>query len=170
MRNRQLWGAMLAIPLAFATPLAFAPPATATMLDDERAGLVYDAARNAEADVAAALARAASNQRMTLVVLGGNWCHDSRALGTWLTSPRFQRSLTSRYEIVFVDVGMRDRNLAIPARWNVTSLEGTPTVLIIGADGQLLNRDSAAGWRNAASRKRGDVLRYFERFTAAPAA
>jgi hypothetical protein len=155
----------MALSMPTATqPSAVAAPVAAAMEHGEADGRVYDASRNARSDVAAARERATASGRMTMIVLGGNWCHDSRALGAWLTSEPFQRDLTPRYEMVFVDVGHRDRNLDIPAMWGVDSLQGTPTVLIISADGRLLNRTSAGSWRNAASRKRSAVLRYLRRF------
>lgn len=115
----------------------------------------YDTARDAEADVSAALTRAAASGRRVLLVMGANWCHDSRALAGTLATSRFQAALDSRYELVFVNVGMPQtgdgHNLDIADRYGVT-IEGTPAVLIIGPDGVILNRSTAASWRNAGSR------------------
>lgn len=133
---------------------------------DGSEGAVYDAARDADADVAAALARARANRRMTMIVLGGNWCHDSRALAGHFAQDDFAEMLRSRYEVVYVDVGHRDRNLQIPARYGVATLTGTPTVLIISPEGQLLNRGTAASWRNAASRRRHTIYSAFAQFRA----
>jgi hypothetical protein len=130
----------------------------------EADGEVYDPTRDANADVAAAFTRARASGRMVMIVLGGNWCHDSRALAEHFAEPDFQAMLTPRYEIVFVDVGHRDRNLDIPARYGMPALQGTPTVLILSADGQLLNRGTAGSWRNAASRRRESIFAHFRGF------
>jgi hypothetical protein len=127
-------------------------------------GAVYDPARNADADVAAAVERARASGRMVMIVLGGNWCHDSRGLAEHFAEPDFQTMLSQRYEIVYVDVGHRDRNLQIPARYGVNALQGTPTVLILSPEGQLLNRGTASSWRNAASRGRANIFAHFQNF------
>lgn len=162
-----------------ASPL---PPVIRLSADEAAAGLAaaqnadifsdghsdaFDATRDAEADVAAAFARAAGSGRMVMIVLGANWCHDSRALAALFVTDDFTAMLRDRYEVVFVDVGRRDRNLAIPARYGITTLAGTPTVLILSPEGQLLNRGTAASWRNAASRSRQTVYSAFANFRRA---
>ena len=127
----------------------------------------YDPARDAAADVAAAQQRAQSSGRLLLIVMGGNWCHDSRALAGWFGTPRFSAMLGQRYELVYVDVGHRDRNLELAERFGVAPLRGTPTVVIARSDGTALNAATAGGWRNAASRKANDIFRYFARFDPA---
>ncbi len=127
------------------------------------AGTVYDPARDADADVAAALTGARANGRMTMIVLGGNWCHDSRALAEHFADADFAAMLRTRYEIVYVDVGHRDRNLQIPARYGVATLAGTPTVLVVAPDGTLINRGTAGSWRTAASRRRNSIYGHFSR-------
>lgn len=130
---------------------------------DSIRGAVYDPTRDADADVAAALNRARAAGKLTMIVLGGNWCHDSRALAEHFAEDDFAAMLRSRYEIVYVDVGHRDRNLQIPARHGVTALAGTPTVLVLSPAGALLNRGTVSSWRNAASRRRSNIFSHFSR-------
>jgi thiol-disulfide isomerase/thioredoxin len=122
---------------------------------------------NAKADVDAALARAKTAGRVTIIVMGANWCHDSRALAGWFATPRFADMLAARYELVYVDVGYRDRNLDIAKRFGIKKIKGTPTVLIIDGHEKLLNKKDAPTWRNAASRSEDDVYRAFAEFTPA---
>lgn len=101
--------------------------------------------------------------RRVLAVFGANWCHDSRALAGWLTSPAFEPLLREHFEVVFIDVGEpqegEGRNLDLAARFGVTNIEGTPNLLVIDADGALVNTpESAKGWRNAASRSEEAIL------------
>ena len=130
---------------------------------EDIAGAYYDPARNAASDVDSALAAARISGKAVLVVFGGNWCRDSRALGVLLRSERFAPMLAARYELVFVDVGMRDRNLDLARRFGLHGIRGTPTALILRADGTPRNLGDAPRWRNAASRKPAAVFRYFER-------
>ena len=113
------------------------------------------------AQVDAALARAGQRETRVLLVMGANWCHDSRALAGWLETQRFAELVEANYELVFVNVGMPQtgdgHNLDIAQRFGLETLPGTPNLLVIDADGHLLNADSATSWRNAASRSE-DVI------------
>ncbi len=112
---------------------------------------------NAMADVDAALASAAVSDKRVLLVMGANWCHDSRALAGWLETERFATLIDSKYELVFVNVGMPQsgdgHNLAIAQRFGLEELPGTPNLLVLTADGELVNADTATTWRNSASRE-----------------
>ncbi|NQZ46123.1 MAG: thioredoxin family protein [Erythrobacter sp.] len=117
----------------------------------------YAVSDDAMGDVEAALARAGENGKRVIVVMGANWCHDSRALAGWLASERIGALVDDRYELVFVNIGMPQsgdgHNLHIARRFGVDDLPGTPNLLVLSADGALLNRDTATTWRNAASRE-----------------
>lgn len=144
--------ALLAIGLALAVSACASVPDSAAH-PEARA---YSAAADARADVDAALSRAAANGKRVLLVMGANWCHDSRALAGWLETPRFAALTAARYEVVYVDVGVpqtgEGRNLDIARRFGLAELPGTPALLVLTADGKALNLDTAASWRNAASR------------------
>lgn len=124
---------------------------------------------NAAAKIDNALASAAKNDKRVIVILGANWCHDSRALAGWFATPRFAAMLNERYEIVFVDVGMpqtqNGRNLDIAHRFGFNKMKSTPLVIVLAPDGRMLNnRKSAIGWRNAASRSENSIFDYFNNF------
>ena len=125
----------------------------------------FDAKADAKAGVDAALVRAKAGKRMTLIIMGANWCHDSRALAGWLALPHFAAMIVSRYELVYVDVGVRDRNIDIARRFGLKSIKGTPTVLIVDGDGRLLNKKDASKWRNASSRSQQEIYKAFAEFT-----
>ncbi len=130
----------------------------------------YDASRDADADVDAMLAKIAENGKMGIIILGANWCHDSRGLAKHFDSERFQAMLNPRYEIVYVDVGVpqtgNGRNLHIAKRFKLKKLKGTPTVAIISSSGKLLNKKDAPKWRNADSRDEDDIYNHFANFSA----
>jgi thiol-disulfide isomerase/thioredoxin len=125
----------------------------------------FDQEADASALIDAALARAQFSEKRVIVVMGANWCHDSRGLAGWFAEPRFDAMLKPKYEIVYVDVGYKDRNIDIAKRFGVKAIKGTPTVLVLSADGALLNRRSAPKWRNAASRTEEDIFTYFAQFS-----
>jgi hypothetical protein len=135
-------------------------------------GLAFFADRNAQVDLERALLDAKVSGKTVLVIMGANWCHDSVGLAGWLDTPRFMAMMRDRYAIVYVDVGTpqtgKGRNLDIAKRFGIGKVNTTPLVMLVSADGKLLNsKKDAAGWRNAASRGEDEIYRYFDRFTPA---
>lgn len=133
----------------------------------------FDESANAQWDVNVALVSAAAhNGQNIIVVMGANWCHDSRALAGWFGTARFADMLREHYQIVYVDLGTpqvgKGRNLDVAKRFGIKKVKGTPLVLVLSPDGKLLNsKKDAASWRNAASRSEDDIYRYFSAFTPA---
>ncbi len=129
---------------------------------------LYDATRDAKADVDAALARAKASNKRVILLMGANWCHDSTSLAGRFELPRFKAMLLPLYEIVYVDVGKpqtgHGRNIDIAARFGITKIKGTPTVLVLSPEGKLLNKKEAPKWSNAASRSDDDIFKTFEKF------
>lgn len=159
--------------MKFFVILAFAllhPPVQMALAEETTAAhpeaTPYDAIADAKADVDAVLLQAKANGRYALIVMGANWCHDSRALAGWFEEPHFAEMISANYQLVYVDVGYKDRNLDIARRFGIKSIKGTPTVLIVDGDGKLLNKKDAPTWRNAASRSEDEIYSFFAEFTA----
>jgi hypothetical protein len=145
-----------------------APPVAAQA--EAKAGRVYHEDRDANADVDAALARAAVSGKGVIVIMGANWCHDSTALAKWFAAPRFAAMMGPRFELVYVDAGKPQsgdgRNQDIIKRFGGKKQKNTPYVMILSGAGKLLNRDDARGWRNADSRSEEEIYQYFAGFTS----
>ncbi len=124
----------------------------------------FDETSNATMDVDAALASAQISGKRVLLVLGGNWCHDSRGLAGKFQQAELSAVINDHYELVYVDVGHRDRNLHIAERFGVAQIFGTPTILILSPMSDLLNEASVHDWRTADSKPYDETLAYFERF------
>lgn len=159
--------------LALAASLMAAPAMAQSVViahaDHASAPAVFDPARDAMADVDAALAAAQLSRRHVLIIFGGDWCHDSRALTDLFAQERFATMLAARYEIVRVHVprALDQRSIAAGHRFGLGNIVGTPTVLILTPDGRPINLSDAPRWRNAASRKADGIYRHFAR-TVAP--
>lgn len=121
----------------------------------------YAVSESASADVDAAVARARQSGKRVLLVMGADWCGDSRALAGWLGTDRFTELISRKYELVYIDIGMAragDRpNLGIARRFGVPALPGSPNVLVLTGDGVLVNASTATTWRDAGSRT-GDAI------------
>ena len=132
------------------------------------AALHFNPSRDATADVDAALAAAQVSGRHVMLIMGGDWCHDSMALADSFATERFQSMLDARYELVWIHVphDIADRSTVIARRFGLDSIVGTPTVLILNPSGQAINLADAPTWRNAASRKPAAIYRHFSRAVA----
>ena len=143
--------------LLLALSLLGASPALAA---DHPEASSYDASADATKQVDDALALARAEGKEVLLVMGANWCHDSRALAGWLATPRFQQLVAEKYELVFVDVGSpqtgEGRNLEIARRYGV-EVENTPTVLILSSAGELLNPRTAKRWNNSSRHSEDEI-------------
>lgn len=164
--------AAIAASLALAlTACATTPEVAAPARPDAKS---YAVSANAMGDVDAALTRAAASGKRVLVVFGANWCHDSTALAGWLETPRFTALLAERYELVFVNVGLPQsgdgHNLDVARRFGLAEMTGTPALVVLTAEGKPVNLDTAASWRNAASRSEDAVFAELLALSDRPAA
>jgi thiol:disulfide interchange protein len=137
---------LIALALIAAFPAQAATATKPSITNFEQLPVVtmqpYDEAANADAQVAAAFARATKSHKRVLIDLGGNWCVDCLVLSNFLRLPEMRRFMEAHYEEVLVDVGRFNRNLQIPARFGITKrLEGVPALLIATPDGKLVNGD-----------------------------
>jgi hypothetical protein len=120
------------------------------------------------ANLDAATARARAENKLLMVVMGANWCHDSRAFIDRMAEPGLQKLVDERFVVERVNIGYFDYIRGVVQRWDVPVIYGTPTVLVVEPDSnQVLNRPSLAYWRNAESISLHDTLGYFEAFAPA---
>ncbi len=159
-------------PATVPTPAPVPPPVREASPEDRYSTIAYDPTEDAASELEFRLKGTAISGKKLLIIMGGNWCHDSAALANLIDSPRFVGMITQKYEVLFIDVGVpqtgRGRNLDIAKRFGIKKIKGTPTVLVVSPEGKLLNsKKDAASWRNAASRNEDAIYRYFAEFTPA---
>ena len=146
-------------------PDASPKPAAAAETPPEDSGpRPFDPSANAMQDVDAALLTARTTGKLPLLILGGNWCHDSRGLAAKFEIEPLKTLIETSYQTVWVDVGHRDRNLDVAKRFGVDKILGTPTVIILSADGKVVNADTVHDWRTADSKPFDETVEYFASF------
>lgn len=161
---------LVVIALLIATPVLAAVPAPRPSIASLQQLPVltmqpYNEAANADADVAAAFARAQKSHKRVLIDLGGNWCGDCIILANFVKLPEMRRFMAAHYEEVSVDVGRFNRNLQIPARFGLTKrLVGVPTLLIATPDGKLLNPDDVFAVADARSMTPQAIADYLAKY------
>lgn len=163
-------GVLLVVAMAFistagvAGETAQAEPEVPAM----QSGKLYLAAENPMADLGAKLATAKDNGKRLLVIAGGNWCHDSRALAARLYTPPLESVIDTYYETLFVDVGYLDKGKDVLGSLGIPVYYATPTVLIVDpASGRVVNTHDRHQWGEAARIDMDASVEYFTRYASA---
>ncbi|MCH0557413.1 MULTISPECIES: thioredoxin family protein [Streptomyces] len=127
-------------------------PATGQNIPDS-----YDAARNAKADIQAALTEAAKDHREVLIDFGANWCPDCRVLDVMFHSPQVEPLLKKDYIVVAVDVGQFNHNLDLASHYVNLRTSGIPALVVLKSNGVLRTTTNDGSFANARSMNPGQV-------------
>jgi len=161
---RTLFGILALAALALAGN-AGADSTTAPDVAAILSGEVYLPSDDPLADLEAKLASARHNGKRLLVIAGGNWCHDSRALGARLFTAPLESVIDTYYETLFVDVGYLDKGMDVLGRLGVPIYFATPTVLVVDpVSGQVVNANDRHQWGDAASIGMDASVAYFSQY------
>jgi thioredoxin-related protein len=136
---------VLSLACAF-TALYFAP-SFATIAQDAPAKKpaapetpAYDEKADAAVDIAAALARAKSENRRVLIQWGANWCDWCLRLhGLAKNDKEISRKLLYEYDVVRVDVGHFDKHMELAEKYEARLKDsGIPYLTVLDEGGNLL--------------------------------
>jgi len=134
-------------PQTAASPQATPPPQAAPKPAEPA---IYDEKADASADIAAAVARAAKENRRVLIQWGANWCGWCRQLHKLFKEDKtIARSLLYEYDVVLVDIGRFDKNLNVADRYKAFTdgfkTAGVPFLTILdGAGNVVLNQETSS--------------------------
>ncbi len=118
-------------------------------------------------DISAVLARALDEEKLALIVLGANWCHDSRALVARLDDPPLKALIQSRFVTMLVDVGYYQYGQSVMQRFGEQIYYATPTVLVVDPRTEaVIPHPDRHQWGAAASISMADSVNYFREFRA----
>lgn len=145
--------------------LAFAPGAQSAERGEETPRLEpyhYRPLVHVQEAVERAIETARQENKLAMIVLGAEWCHDSRAFGARLSQPSMQDIMRDSFVTQFVDVGYLEDQRAITGPLGYPVNFGTPTVLVIDPQsGELLNFADISIWQDAYSVPLEDYEDYF---------
>lgn len=131
-------------------------------------GQVYDATRDAGADVDEALALARSDGKRVLVDFGANWCPDCLVLDQLYRSAQVAPLLRQRYHVVTVDIGRGERNRDLSRRYGDVVAKGIPALVILDARGDVVTTTKDGSFANARTMTATAVSSFLRRW-AGPA-
>jgi thioredoxin 1 len=115
---------VLSAALALAAPVSAAAQSTG-----------FYPASDAAKDIDAAIAAAKKDGKRVLLDFGADWCPDCRVLGTLFDQPDVAAIADAHFHIVRIDVGRRDKNADLVAKYHATSNDWIPAVVVLDADG-----------------------------------
>ncbi len=115
------------------------------------------------------LAQAAAEDKLALLVLGANWCHDSTDFVAMLEEPALSDWLEQYYVIALFNLGYVEQVAPYLQPFEVPAVYGTPTVLVVEPDSRRVrNRETHYFWRNASQLDAAQARDYFDDYLAAP--
>ena len=130
-------------------------------------GHLYIAADDQMAEIDKTLATAKKNGKLALIIMGANWCHDSRSMASNLYKPDIKESVQKNYELLFIDVGYYTKIKKVINRFGLPVIYSTPTILIVDPESeQLINEHNMLLMRDAASVSELETQEYFEDIAA----
>ena len=140
-------------------------PANEAVSPPVKSGKLYLPSDAPMADLAAALDAARDSNRLLLIVMGANWCHDSRALASRLFQEPLSTLVEEHFETLFVDVGYLEKGKEVITSLGIPIYYATPTVLIVDpVSGRVVNAQNRHQWAEAATISMEDSVDYFRQF------
>jgi thioredoxin 1 len=100
---------------------------------------LYPDPREAEAELKAALAKAAHEGKRVLVVFGGNWCYDCHVLDTTFHSKAFAPLVDANFVVIHINIGDEGKdNNDLAARLGVAIDKGVPSLGVLEPSGKVV--------------------------------
>ena len=97
-----------------------------------------------------------------MVTFGANWCADCRALHRQLHAEPVRSFVAEHYEIVTVDIGDFDRNLALAKDVGVDLQMGIPVAVFYGADGRVIGATNRGELEPARTYTSRQILKFLQ--------
>jgi thioredoxin-related protein len=125
-------------PAGGADEPAKSKPAKPSTAKPETPPAIYDEKGDGPAAIRAALASAKRENRRVLIQWGGNWCPwCHRLFNQFKADKDLARILSSEYDLVLVDIGRREKNIDLAARYGADVIKnGIPFLTVLDADGK----------------------------------
>ncbi|MBT0586957.1 thioredoxin family protein [Alteromonas oceanisediminis] len=123
---------------------------------------IFKTKDNLQGLVDQAITTAQKDNTLLLLVLGAQWCHDSRGLAAQFSSDPLHSIITARFETLFVDVAYYNDLRWLTEQFGYPGYFATPSVMVIDPHSHvLLNRSSMPLWNQADSVSQEEYQRYF---------
>jgi thioredoxin 1 len=127
----------------------------------------YNEAADARQDIKLALAQATQSGKSVIVVFGANWCGDCKVLDLAMKQGASAPLVAREFNVVKVDVGRFDRNVAIAESYGVPLKNGIPAVVILSPDNKILYVTRAGELADARNMGENGIYEFLRKVTPA---
>ena len=125
---------------------------------------VFSPSADITTQVTQTLALAKAQNKKALLVLGAQWCHDSKSLAKNFSTPAMQAILAQHYQVLFIDVGYLEQDFELVQTFELPAYYGTPTVMIIEPnEAKVVNKNTMKKWLSA---DKVPLIEYVDYFNA----
>lgn len=109
-------------------------------IKNETESLPFSEETNANLDIQLAIEKATLSNKKILLVFGANWCKWCKALHKFVeTEEEINTKLHQTFEVVWINIGKRDKNMDIDARYGSPAANGgIPVFVILDSKGSFL--------------------------------
>ena len=125
---------------------------------------IYPPIDAAEADVAAALAKAKREHKRVILDFGGDWCGDCQALDIYFHQSPNDRLLADNFVLVHVWIGHMDTNLGVAEKYGVPIKKGVPALTVLGADGKIVHAQADGEFEDMRHMNPASVTEFLEKW------
>jgi thioredoxin 1 len=125
---------------------------------------IYPPPEQAPADLTAALKVAAAQNRRVILDFGGNWCTDCHVLDIYMHDAANKPILDSSFVVVHINIGEKDRNLDLAARYDIPLNKGVPALAVLDRHGKLLYSQKAGEFEAMRHMESNSVTEFLTRW------
>lgn len=137
---------------------------------EEKGTILFPASNEPLVAVEQVLKEAEEKGTHALIVLGANWCHDSRALARRLNKTPLAELVHEHYATQLIDVGYYEFGFEVMRAFGEPIYYATPTVLVVDPTTRsLVNFDNRHQWGNAYNITMQESVDYFSQMSSAAA-
>lgn len=127
---------------------------------------IYDEAVDPKVDIAAGLKKAKAEHKRVILDFGGDWCGDCQVLDVYFHQAPNAALLDENFVLVHVFIGRMDKNLDIPAKYDVPLKKGVPALAVLDAKGKLLYSQTTGEFENMRNMDTSSVTDFLNRWKA----
>ena len=131
---------------------------------------LYEASADASAQITSALKQATKENRRVLIQWGAEWCGWCHKLSDcFKKTSKISRLIRYDYDLVRVDVGRFDKNVALGEKYGAKwKEEGIPYLTILSADGTVLANQETGSLESGPNHEPAKVLAFLEKYKPTP--
>lgn len=126
---------------------------------------LYRGDADAKKEIEEALQKATGENKLVMLILGGNWCYDCHVLDQALHEGEAGKIVKESFLLVHVDIGEADKNLDLVRKYETTLDFGVPTVVILNYAGHVIYSSTKGEFEAARKMMKRDLVAFLKRWT-----